>query len=79
MAEVVSHYDASAPTYTEQYNERTILTAPDYPASLFRLRKVKKRVSELGLSSMYELGIGDGSPLAALGEMGLRVAGSDLS
>ena len=79
MAEVVSHYDASAPTYTEQYNESTILTAPDYPASLFRLRKVKKRVSELGLSSMYELGIGDGSPLAALGEMGLRVAGSDLS
>jgi len=36
-------------------------------------------VAELGLTSVYELGIGDGSPLAALGEMGVRVAGSDLS
>ena len=36
-------------------------------------------MTELGLSSVYELGIGDGSPLAALGDVGLRVAGSDRS
>jgi 2-polyprenyl-3-methyl-5-hydroxy-6-metoxy-1,4-benzoquinol methylase len=79
MAEVVDHYDASAPTYSEQYDERAILTAKDYPANYFRLQRVKERVAALGLTSMYELGIGDGSPLAALGEMGLRVAGSDFS
>ena len=79
MAEVVDHYDASAPTYSEQYDESTIYTAEEYPANFFRLKKIKHRVAELGLSSMYELGIGDGSPLAALGEMGLQVAGSDLS
>lgn len=79
MAEVVDHYDASAPTYSEQYDESTIYTAKEYPANFFRLKRIKQRVAELGLSSMYELGIGDGSPLAALGEMGLKVAGSDLS
>ena len=79
MADVVDHYDASAPTYSEQYDESTIYTSEEYPANYFRLQKIKRRVAELGLSSVYELGIGDGSPLAALGEMGLRVAGSDLS
>jgi len=79
MADVVDHYDASAPTYSEQYDESKILTSAEYPANYFRLERIKKRVADLGLTSMYELGIGDGSPLAALGQMGLRVAGSDLS
>ena len=79
MADVVDHYDASAPTYSEQYDESKILTSKEYPANFFRLKKIKQRVAELGLASVYELGIGDGSPLAALGEMGIRVAGSDLS
>ena len=79
MGEVVDHYDASAPTYSEQYEESGILTSREYPANFFRLRRIRERVSALGLTSMYELGIGDGSPLAALGEMGLTVAGCDLS
>ena len=79
MAEVVEHYDASAPTYSEQYDESKILTSEEYPANYFRLKRIKERVLALGLSSVYELGIGDGSPLAAMGELGLRVGGSDLS
>jgi len=79
MADVVDHYDASAPTYSEQYDASKLLTSAEYPANYFRLERVKERVRALGLTSMYELGIGDGSPLAALGEMGIRVAGSDLS
>jgi len=79
MADVVDHYDASAPTYSEQYDESKVLTSEEYPANYFRLQRIKERVAALGLTSMYELGIGDGSPLAALGQMGLRVAGSDLS
>ncbi len=79
MADVVDHYDASAPTYSEQYDESNVLTSKEYPANFFRLKKIKQRVADLGLTSVYELGIGDGSPLAALGEMGVRVAGSDLS
>ena len=79
MADVVDHYDASAPTYTQQYDESQLLTMKEYPANYFRLQRIKERVAALGLTSMYELGIGDGSPLAALGQMGLRVAGSDFS
>jgi 2-polyprenyl-3-methyl-5-hydroxy-6-metoxy-1,4-benzoquinol methylase len=79
MAEVVDHYDASSSTYSEQYDESTIRTSPEYPANYFRLKKVKKRVQELGLTSIYELAVGDGSPLAAMAELGLRVGGNDLS
>ena len=67
MAEVVEHYDASAPTYSEQYDESKILTSADYPANYFRLQKIKERVKALGLTSILELGIGDGSPITAMG------------
>jgi len=79
MAEVVSHYDASAPTYSQQYDESKILTSEEYPANYFRLQKIKRRVQELGISSIFELGIGDGSPITAMGQLGLRVGGCDLS
>lgn len=79
MAEVADHYNASAPTYSEQYDESRILTSDEYPANFFRLKRIKERVQALGLTSIYELGIGDGSPLAAMAELGLRVGGSDLT
>lgn len=79
MAEVVEHYDASAPTYSQQYDESQILTSEEYPANFFRLKRIKERVKDLGITSIYELGIGDGSPIAAMAEMGLRVGGSDFS
>lgn len=79
MAEVVDHYDASAPTYTEQYDESKIYTSAEYPANYFRLKKIKERVQELGIGSVYELGIGDGSPILAMAQLGLRVGGSDFS
>lgn len=79
MADVADHYNASSATYSEQYDESRILTSKEYPANFFRLKRIKERVRALGLTSIYELGIGDGSPLAAMVEMGLRVGGSDLT
>lgn len=79
MAEVHEHYQASSATYSEQYDETKVLTSKDYPANFFRLKRIKERVQSLGLTSIYELGIGDGSPLAAMAEMGLRVGGSDFT
>jgi 2-polyprenyl-3-methyl-5-hydroxy-6-metoxy-1,4-benzoquinol methylase len=79
MADVVEHYDASAPTYSEQYDESKLLTSEEFPANYYRLKKIKQRVIDLGLTSIYELGIGDGSPITAMGKLGLRVGGSDLS
>ena len=55
MAEVVDHYNASAPTYTEQYDETMIHTATEDPANYFRLKKIKDRINELGIKSVYEL------------------------
>ncbi|MDA2989329.1 MAG: methyltransferase [Actinomycetota bacterium] len=79
MAEVHEHYQASSATYSEQYDESKILTSEEYPANFFRLKRIKERVQALGLTSIYELGIGDGSPLAAMAELGLKVGGSDLT
>jgi 2-polyprenyl-3-methyl-5-hydroxy-6-metoxy-1,4-benzoquinol methylase len=79
MAQVSDHYNASSSTYTEQYDESKLLTSAEYPANYFRLKRIKQRVRDLGITSVYELGIGDGSPLAAMAEMGLRVGGSDLT
>lgn len=79
MAEVADHYNASSSTYSEQYDESKILTSKEYPANYFRLKRIKERVQALGLTSIYELGIGDGSPLAAMAGLGLRVGGSDLT
>lgn len=79
MADVADHYNASSSTYSEQYDEARILTSAEYPANYFRLQRIKERVADLGIGSIYELGIGDGSPLAAMAGMGLRVGGSDLT
>lgn len=79
MADVADHYNASSATYSEQYDEAKVMTSDEYPANFFRLKRVKERVQDLGLTSIYELGIGDGSPLAAMAELGLRVGGSDLT
>jgi 2-polyprenyl-3-methyl-5-hydroxy-6-metoxy-1,4-benzoquinol methylase len=79
MADVSAHYSASSSTYTQQYDESAILTSEEYPANFFRLKRIKERVQVLGLTSIYELGIGDGSPIAAMAQLGLRVGGSDLT
>jgi 2-polyprenyl-3-methyl-5-hydroxy-6-metoxy-1,4-benzoquinol methylase len=79
MAGVSDHYNASAATYTQQYDESRLLTSDEYPANYFRLKKIKQRVLDLGITSIYELGIGDGSPITAMAEMGLRVGGSDIT
>ena len=54
MADVVSHYDASAPTYTGQYDESKLLTSPDYLASFFRLKKVRQRALDVGCRGFIE-------------------------
>ena len=79
MAEVVAHYDGSSSTYSEQYDPERIFDLTNEPANLFRLRKVAARMQEVGVNSVFELGIGDGSPLAHMAQLGLRVGGCDIS
>ncbi|MCF8526173.1 MAG: class I SAM-dependent methyltransferase [Candidatus Nanopelagicales bacterium] len=76
---VASHYDGSAAEYGEQYKEENLLSLDDYPANYFRLQLMQRRLGEVGSLSVYEIGAGDGTPLATLARQGLRVAGCDLS
>ena len=76
---VASHYDGSASSYGDQYDTERIWTNEEYPANLFRLQLIERLLVEAGASSVYELGVGDATPLCRIGAMGLRVAGNDVS
>lgn len=76
---VSSHYDGSASTYGEQYDPDRLWTNPEYPANYFRLQLVQRLLADAGVTSLYELGVGDATPLCRIGATGIRVAGNDLS
>ncbi len=50
---VASHYDGSASTYSDQYNEEKIWTNEEYPANFFRLKLVRRILADAGVTSLY--------------------------
>lgn len=76
---VASHYDGSAASYADQYDPEKIWTNADYPANYFRLELVRRLLREAGVQSVYELGVGDATPLVRIAGDGIRIAGNDLS
>ena len=76
---VASHYDGSASTYADQYDEKKIWTNEEYPANFFRLKLVRKLLTDAGVKSLYEHGVGDATPLVTIAGDGIRVAGNDIS
>jgi SAM-dependent methyltransferase len=76
---VASHYDGSASSYSDQYNEEKIWTNEEYPANYFRLKMVRRILSDAGIQSLYEHGVGDATPLVTIAGDGIRVAGNDVS
>ena len=76
---VASHYDGSASSYSDQYNEDKIWTNEEYPANYFRLKMVRRILSQAGVNSLYEHGVGDATPLVTVAGDGIRVAGNDVS
>lgn len=76
---VASHYDGSASTYADQYDEKKIWTNEEYPANFFRLKLVRKLLNDAGVKSLYEHGVGDATPLVTIAGDGIRVAGNDIS
>jgi len=76
---VASHYDGSASSYSDQYNEAMIWTNEEYPANYFRLKMVRRILAEAGVQSLYEHGVGDATPLVTIASDGIRVAGNDVS
>jgi 2-polyprenyl-3-methyl-5-hydroxy-6-metoxy-1,4-benzoquinol methylase len=76
---VASHYDGSASTYADQYDETKIWTNEEYPANYFRLKLVRRILADAGVTSLYEHGVGDATPLVTIAGDGIRVAGNDVS
>ena len=54
---VASHYDGSASTYSDQYNEEKIWTNEEYPANFFRLKLVRRILAEAGVFRNYQAGM----------------------
>ena len=80
MADVSAHYDGSAPSYHEQYDADLIWKNAEYPANYFRLQKVIEILRDRGVTSVYDLGAGEASPIIAIGEaLSVDIRASDLS
>lgn len=76
---VASHYDGSASTYADQYDAKKIWTNEEYPSNYFRLELVQRLLASADATSVYELGVGDATPLVRIATTGIRVAGNDVS
>lgn len=76
---VSSHYDGSAATYADQYDPEKLWTNAEYPANFFRLELVRRLLRDADVSSVYEFGAGDATPLTRIASDGIQVAGNDIS
>ncbi len=76
---VASHYDGSAASYGDQYDSERLWTQAEYPSNLFRLQLVRRLLARSGAASVYELGVGDATPLVTVASDDIRVAGNDVS
>jgi len=76
---VSDHYDAIAAGYGAGYERDRLETLPEYPANYFRLQILANRLADLGARRVYEVGVGEGTPLITLARMGLEVSGCDVS
>lgn len=77
--DVAAHYDAVADAYFEQYQRENLRDIVDYPANYFRLQILLRRLATARLQSIYEVGVGEGTPLALMANLGFNVAGCDIA
>jgi 2-polyprenyl-3-methyl-5-hydroxy-6-metoxy-1,4-benzoquinol methylase len=78
-AKVASHYDAIADEWHKQYQRENLETSAEYPANYFRLQILTQRLAASRISRVYEIGVGEGTPLVTMAKMGFSVAGCDIS
>ncbi|WP_119305202.1 class I SAM-dependent methyltransferase [Dongia deserti] len=76
---VADHYDTVAADYHQMYQRENLEKLDSYPANYFRLQILARRIATLDAKRIYEIGVGEGTPLVALAKMGLEVAGCDIS
>jgi len=79
LSDAADHYDAVASTYHEQYERQRLYTADVYPANYFRLQLLINSMTTKGVKKLYEVGVGEGTPIATLARAGIDVWGCDIS
>ena len=77
--EIAEHYNAVAGEYYKQYQRENLRDAAGYPSNYFRLQILIRRLAQSGAKSVYEAGVGEGTPLATMATMGFQVAGCDIA
>ncbi len=77
--DVAAFYDAEASDYHQMYQRENLATLERYPANYFRLQILVRRLAALNARRVYEIGVGEGTPLVAMAKLGLDVAGCDIS
>lgn len=77
--DVATYYDAISQDYSQQYQRDNLATGRKYPQNYYRLQWLVQRLALSGSQSVYEVGTGEGTPLAILARMGFQVAGCDIS
>jgi 2-polyprenyl-3-methyl-5-hydroxy-6-metoxy-1,4-benzoquinol methylase len=76
---IEAHYDSVATTYGDRYLRENLLISKEYPANYFRLQMFLQRLAAAHAKSVFEVGVGEGTPLANMAALGLDVAGFDIS
>jgi len=76
---VADYYDAIAENYFMQYQRDNLQSGRKYPQNYYRLQWLIQRLATAGVRSVFEVGTGEGTPLAMLARMGFAVAGCDIS
>lgn len=78
-ADVHEYYDAVSEEYFQQYQRENLRSSEEYPANYFRLQLLVRLLAEANARSVFEVGVGEGTPLVTMASLGLNVAGCDIA
>jgi 2-polyprenyl-3-methyl-5-hydroxy-6-metoxy-1,4-benzoquinol methylase len=77
--DIAKLYDAESGDYHQMYQRENLGKPGRYPANYFRLQILVRRLASANVKRVYEIGVGEGTPLATMAKMGFAVAGCDIS
>ena len=78
-SDVARFYGAEAADYHRMYQRENLESLERYPANYFRLQILVRRLAALSAKRVYEIGVGEGTPLVTMAKLGLEVAGCDIA
>jgi len=77
---VAQHYDGASEGYHLQYERDLIFDlTKEYPANYFRMHLLINSFVKNDLRRVFEIGVGEGTPLVQLAKAGMDVSGIDIS